>query len=372
MIAGIRKPVSILVFDTKLETLSTHYLKELVVHSPGMIRLEYLNPYIERGSASAFRINNPGYIVILSGNNKFRISRNQLLYRRGKNAFFQGERVILSGIRRVLGHKNRFIYLTGHGERPVTEGKESHWSRGVRELSLCGFEVSTAPYITTATNRNIVYCMAAPVYPPSPAELALLGRHLAAGGTALLFLEKPVPGSLRVLLDSWGLEILPHTIVDPRNKDFIKGPSWFECDIPDTPLTEAYTARTDFRILMGGTVGMRIKKDKRTNASPHSFVTTTSNGWAEASYEEDKPDDVMFTPGYDIRGPIALGYYLSGLKGGGRILIYGDSDFISDRLFTSKISNWLFFLNSLNWLTDSSAFRSGIRRFPYRSLRSFL
>ena len=105
---------------------------------------------------------------------------------------------------------------------------------------------------------------------------------------------------------------------------------------------------------------------------PNAFVTTSTNGWAEASYEEDKPDNIMFTPGYDIKGPVPLAYAVNKIEKKGRALIFGDSDFISDRLFSSKISNWIFFLNSLGWLTDCKMAQLPIRSFNYRIMLNFL
>jgi hypothetical protein len=135
-------------------------------------------------------------------------------------------------------------------------------------------------------------------------------------------------------------------------------------------LTEVFTAREDFKVLLGNPVGMRIKQGIKSAA--HTFITTTTNGWAEASFEEDKPDDLEFSPGLDIRGPIALGYTLAGACGKGRVLVYGDSDLVSDRLFSSKISNWVFVLGSLGWLTDSRTATIPVVSFPWKLLQSFL
>lgn len=363
--------VNILVFDSTHETLSTHLLKALAAHSAGMITLEFLNPFLERGSAATYKITAPGYIVLTHDKLVYRINRSSLLANRGKTGIFQGERVLMTAIRRVLGHNSTLVYLTGHGERSLQGGKDDAWSTAHEEFKLSGFAVTTTAYLDkNSIGTNKVLCLAAPLYPPGPQEMALLKTHLTNGGAAVLFLEQPVPHPLAAQLAAWGIELLPHTIVDPANKDFIKGPTWFDCFVPDTPLTETFTGREDFKVLLGNPLGMRIKKGAKTPA--HTFITTTTNGWAEASFEEDKPDDLEFSPGLDIRGPIALGYTIAPVEGRGRVLVYGDSDLISDRLFTSKISNWVFVLNSLGWLADSRTAAIPVSTFTWQLLQSFL
>lgn len=373
VLANLKKEVNIIVFDRQRNSLSTHLLKELAVHSKGKIKLEYLNPYIERGSASTFNINSPGYIVVRCGKNNFKIKMSELLFRRGQAAFFQGERIVMTAIRRVCGRSSEILYLTGHGERPVTAGKEEHFSKAIAELKLSGFTITLAPRLNKKNleNRPIVF-LAGPRFNPGFNEIKLLKEHHKNGGRTVLLVEKPVPVTLSGIIHGLGIRLLLHTIVDPTTKDFIKGPSCFESRIPYTPITGAYTSRETFKVIINGAAGMMINTNVKTAARPFSFLTTTTNGWAEASYEEDKPDDIQFTPGYDIKGPIALAYAVAKVEKKGKILLFGDCDFISDSLFTSKISNWIFFLNSMGWLTDRDMLTLPIRKFNYRRLVRFL
>ena len=370
---SLTEKVNIMVFDRLRNTLTTHLLKELAVHSRGKIKLEYLNPYIERGSAAAYDINGPGYVVIRRGKNKYKIKMKGLIVRRGHSAWFQGERIIMSAIRRVSGRSSSILYLTGHGERPTNRGKEEHFSKTVAELELSGFSVTTAPYLTKKNlSGNPVIVCAGPRFNLSLNEMNLLKEHHKKGGKSILMLEKPVPAVLTRLTGEWGIQLLLHTIVDPTTKDFIKGPSCFESRIPDTPITGAYTARENFKVIINGATGMRINTNVKASAGAYSFLTTTTNGWAEASYEEDKPDDIQFTPGYDIKGPVPLAYAVDRVEKKGQVLLFGDCDFISDSLFTSKISNWILFLNSLGWLTDKEMATLPLRKFHYRKMVHFL
>jgi hypothetical protein len=79
LLKKLDKEVSIYVFDTSPETLSTHFLKALAAHSGGKITLEFMNPFIERGSAATYKITAPGYIVLTQGKRVYRINRSTLL-----------------------------------------------------------------------------------------------------------------------------------------------------------------------------------------------------------------------------------------------------------------------------------------------------
>jgi len=373
VLQSLKKEINIFVFGRLRNTLTTHLLKEFAVHSKGKIKLKYLNLYIEWGTAAAFDISAPGYVVVQCGRNNYKIKISQLIFQRGTKAFFQGERVLMTAIRRVCGRSSRILYLTGHGERSAAEGRDTHFSKAMVELGRSGFTVQSARYLTPQNlKRNPIVFSVAPLYNFTPGELKLLSHHHQQGGKSVLMLEKPVPATLRQLVSKWGIQLLRHTIVDLTTKDFIRGPFCFESRIPDTPLTRSHTARENFKVIVAGATGMRINTNIQSPAVPNSFLITTTNGWAEARYERDKSDDIMFTPDEDIRGPIALGYAIRKVQQKGKVLLYGDSDFISDSFFLSKISNWVFFLNSLTWLTDSAMGSLPIRSFLYSKLQGFL
>jgi hypothetical protein len=131
----------------------------------------------------------------------------------------------MTAVRRVSGHNSTLIYLTGHGERSLQPGTDTAWSTAHEEFKLSGFEVTTAPWLDkNSTGTNKVLCLAAPAYPPNQQEMAALHTHLSNGGTAVFFLEQPVPYPLAARLAAWGIELLPHTIVDPPTRISSRGP----------------------------------------------------------------------------------------------------------------------------------------------------
>ena len=83
------------------------------------------------------------------------------------------------------------------------------------------------------------------------------------------------------------------------------------------------------------------------------MAVTTPGSWIETN-----ADDVNFTPGEDTRGPFFLSSVI--IAGGtiderrheeAKLVIFGDSDFTTNRFFAS-VNNGDFVLNSVNWLAD--------------------
>jgi ABC-type uncharacterized transport system involved in gliding motility auxiliary subunit len=93
------------------------------------------------------------------------------------------------------------------------------------------------------------------------------------------------------------------------------------------------------------------RADNKIQLTPLAF--TDIDSWAETEYKKEKFE---FNPENDIQGPIpvavAIDYKSDKRKSGsGRMVIIGDSDFISNS-FLRFSGNRDFFLNIINWLAQ--------------------
>ncbi|HKK18878.1 MAG TPA: hypothetical protein VJ952_09390, partial [Opitutales bacterium] len=86
----------------------------------------------------------------------------------------------------------------------------------------------------------------------------------------------------------------------------------------------------------------------------NQIVGTSDQSWAERDYRTQDP--IVFDEGRDLRGPISIATISTRSAGsdlginipGGRLAVFGNSDFISNNLLRAFGNRTLFF-NTLNW-----------------------
>jgi len=84
------------------------------------------------------------------------------------------------------------------------------------------------------------------------------------------------------------------------------------------------------------------------------IVGTSDESWAERDYRTQDP--VVYDPGRDLKGPISIAAISTRSSGselginipGGRLAVFGNSDFVSNNLVRAFGNRSLFF-NTLNW-----------------------
>lgn len=351
------------VFDKLDQNLTTHLCKEFTSWNPGFLTMVYYNPDIERGTAKAYGIEEKGYFVVESGKQSLRIKEQELFFDEATpdgatRVKYQGERQLAIAVYRTGIRPLTLQYITGTGERETTGNALESLQTLYDRLSLFGFQTTRGPLAGINSKKpDRVLLFGHPRRSLSAFETARLQQFIAAGGLALLLLEKPVPAGFVNLLAGWGIGTIPgKTIVDPPYKHFIKGPAWMDSIPLPTGPTRIFANRPKFTVLFSHVTGLKLLR-KQTGAekwAPHALIATSTNSWAETSYDDEKPGEVGFTPGWDIKGPIDLAFAVSSeatnRPSPGRILVIGDADFISNRHFETKASNWEFLRELLNWL----------------------
>ena len=348
-----------------------------------------VDPELQPEEARRFGINpdtQPATIVFSSGGNLQPVL-TLLFTRQGEllqNPFL--ERDFTQAILAVTRAQQKVIYfLAGHGERDLANQTEGT-AFGLASNGLLGdnyrletLEVADDPDVLLQAAAELenaaVLIVAGPQSDLAPGERTLIDDFLRGGGKALFLLDPGTPQGFRDVIKTWGVDLGEGTMVDllsslsgnPRaplvsrdRYDFL-APILGIFNIITQPIT-------DPSFFEGATAVIPIENQGGTQDPPFPnvffiddslFITplavTDSVSWLEMD-----PDSNRFDRGIDIRGPLALGVSIDGRAPFGeepgeeplttQIVVFGDSDFASNRFFTS-FGNGDLFLNSVNWLT---------------------
>ena len=178
-------------------------------------------------------------------------------------------------------------------------------------------------------------------------ELRLLDSFIDKGGSVLVGVNPDLNTfnvkGLRDLLKEHGLTIPNNFVIDVESH--IAGSNGI------VPLVSRFHAHHPITKTMKEKVFFPVASSVLAlgeESSWHLLESTPFPGsWAENDPNQIIEGSVTYTQGKDIEGPLALGAALE-KKGGGRIVAFGNSTFVSNK-YSKFSSNFLLFLNTLAW-----------------------
>ena len=254
----------------------------------------------------------------------------------------------------------RVAFLAGHGERDITDSANVGIATVAGELRRLGWTVdqhivtpgAAAQFVTNTT----LVVVAGPQKQLANEDLSALEGVLDRGGGLLCLVDPGVNSGLEPLLNPWDIRLADDLVVDLQEH------------LASADPTGLYVTRfsADHPIGKGmGSLAAVLPTARRVavnvkNPNPSvftaNFMHTSGNGWA-----------VVYRPGeralkvdrqHDKRGPISLGVASERSQPfaepgrdplQGRIVVIGDSDFVSNQ-YVDMAGNLNLFLNCVDWL----------------------
>ncbi len=337
-----------------------------------------VDPDLEPEEARRFGINpdaEPGTIVFSSGGNLQPV--NSLIFTR-QGQFVPNsnlEKDFSQAILAITRERQKNVYfLIGHQEADslLTDGSGFALAR----LGLEGdnYAVDTLHLFgqSDLLAQSATLIIAGPKTEMPPEHLAILDDYLRNGGKALFLLDPDTPQQYRDLIRTWGVDLGTGAVVDLSSS---------VSDDPRTPLVSRqrynYLAPSIFspitqpvsdQSFFVGTSAIIPIEDQGGNLDPpapnvfffsDTMVITPLAVTSDLSFMAIDPDDD--SPGTILLQPLAVGMSIDARAPFGedppasadlprtQIVVFGDSDFVSNRFFTS-FGNGDLFLNSVNWL----------------------
>jgi ABC-type uncharacterized transport system involved in gliding motility auxiliary subunit len=364
---------------SKLEDL----LKNFSYYSK-RIKYEFIDPDKNPGLVKAYGITQDGTTILEAGGQENRITTST-------------EEDLTNALIKATREGKKVIYfLEGHGEHSIEETEDAGMSFAKDELQKLGYETKKLALALSETFPKdcALLVIPGPQKDLLPNELETIQDYLNKGGRVFFMADPEVAPGLIPYLAEWGVKLENDVVVDTISRLF--GGDYF---MPVITEYESHEITRNFRYATFFPYARSVEAaDPKPDGVAITILGKTSpNSWSER--ELDKKE-VTFDKEKDKEGPIPLALVATvetkaeetkaetqeaagekkepekpegqpeaegsqneeksveatpaaEPKKEGRMAVFGDSDFASNR-YIGLSGNGNFFLNAVNWLTEES------------------
>lgn len=317
-------------------------LNNIKAGSGGKFEYEFVDPDREPQRARENGITGDGKILLeMSG--------------RKEIAAFADESEILQAMIRLISPDERAIYfLTGHGERDTEQTNEdnSSMTRVKATLESKNYVVKTLSLL--AENKipedADLIVIAGPIQPVSQNEVKLLRDYLNNGGSLLIMEDSLAVTDFGdaadpladMLVEDWGISINNDVVIDLDSPDPTVGVS-ATYDGLHSITRKMNNLATFFPLTRSLSVVAAIE-----NVQANLLVQTTERSWGETDLADP---NVSFDETTEVSGPMILAIAGENTVTGGRVVVFGTSQFATDQIF-DQYGNGDLFANSVDWAAE--------------------
>ena len=340
----------------------------------------------ERLTAERLGVTQYSHVVVQRGGDRVDIRARDSFRSTGskdnRQTRFLGEGAIARAFSQLHTPKRRVVYaLSGHGERDA----EGRGPEGLSDLSdaldLERYELESLDLMATQRSGDVptvpsdaaVVLIAGASAGMTPHENDAIVSHISRGGGVIVAVDPgtPTPAFLRRL----GVGVLSGVVADKR----VVFPFW---DRP-IPVLQPHPLTASLRTgqlvpVMAHIAPINLADPMPTGIRAGALMTTSRDGWIERAgrLEGGAP---VFDEGVDGVGPVTFGVgleirpateWVSADAPPARIVVLGDSDFLSNGLLSDGPGNTTLALESVHWASGADARVSsvGARRQKVRRL----
>lgn len=334
------------------------------------IKIDFVDPDRERERfeliAKKYSVTSSNAVVFATKDRSKWVEKDQFVeydfanYGYGKLKKFKGEGAFLNCMYDIVDPRRPVIYFTiGHGEkRDFEEGERGiHFFKD--RLSKEGFEVKE---IMTINLKEIpsdasLLVICGPQKTFINEELELIQRYFEKGGSLFIMLDpvfeegrdiKFAFTGLEKFLIKYNVDVLNAIVVDPETSLFAgKAQTFYGAQYAFHPITSDLE-KNKYPTLFVLARPLKINEEKQENISIEPLIFTSDSAWGEVDLKrlkEVKKDDE------DYKGPLTLALTISLKDKGSKMVVVGDSDFISDGAYISQLGgNPILALNIVKYL----------------------
>jgi ABC-type uncharacterized transport system involved in gliding motility auxiliary subunit len=321
-------------------------LDQYAFQSEGRFTYEFINPVQDPVAAEQAGITQDGSLVIWLGENKQIVTA-------------LSEVEITGALVRLMNPEAQTVYfLTGHGERSPEDSGSGSLALLKRLLESKNYTVATLNLIAgnqiPADAQAVV--VAGPQQPLTREEVDLLQGFLEGGGGLLVLAEPTLLADsgeaedplAAYLAEDWGIVLGDDMVVDlsSAQASTVAVGAEFGTHVISSSLAGWVTLMPSARSLS--------LEARENGASQSLLVSTSGQAWAETNLEALQVNEVSPDEGEDIFGPVALGAAAENFATEGRVVVFGDAEFITNE-FISAYGNADLIVNSVDWAVGEEA-----------------
>lgn len=367
----------------EISRLIRQYEYESKIHGGGQIFPKFIDTRIENKKTEALALKYgkdiESCVIISLGKKSKKLTMSDFYESGGENKTFKGEQAVTSAILNVSSQSDKKIYfLKGHGEM---SSKSSDSNRGLSEFakSLENVNIKVAELDLNQTKQipedaNMII-IASPQAMFLPRELDILRKYLLNGnGRMMILLDSGLLWGLEDLLFDWSLRSDDMLIVDTNADYESAGGDLIARGFPKNyhPIVR-YLIDLELPVQFGSSRPVRedisAPIDRTLSLTP--IILSSPTSWAEKNYLRTP---MKYEEEVDLQGPIPIGMLASRKTGGdlgleikgGRLIVFGDESFISNKKF-DRLGNSKLILNAVNWMFDDD----NLLNIPPRKLERF-
>lgn len=319
-------------------------LSNIKASSNGKFDYQFINPDRDPQAALNAGITGDGKILLQMGDRKEIVA-------------FASESEILKGMLRLLNPGSNVVYfLTGHGERDIEQPAETAMTRSKTTLESKNYTVKTLNLL--AENQipedASLLVIAGPRKPVSEDEVKLLKDYLANGGSLIVLEDPPALTEFGdasdpladMLAQDWGITFNNDIVIDLNSpQPTTAAAAYYDSSHPVTVNMNNLVAFFPFTrslTMAGSTEGVTLTP----------LVQTNERSWGETDMQSltQGGTQVGMDP-TEVQGPLTLAIAGENSTSGGRVVVFGTSNFAVDQIFDAY-GNGDMFVNSVDWSAE--------------------
>jgi len=326
-------------------------LKIYAFHSP-RVKYEFIDPDKNPGLIKRYEIAQDGTTIFESGDKDNRITTVT-------------EEDVTNAIIKVTREKKKTVYfLEGHGEKSTDVTEEPGFSYAKDDLSKMGYTVKKQ---VLAQSANFPADCALLIVPGPEKDLAAneletIENYLRGGGRVFFLVDPQAAPGLTPFLAKFGFKLDNDIIVDSVSR--LMGGDYFMPIVGDY---ESHEITKNFRF---ASLYPLVRSVEPIEPKPEGVVSsqalakTSANSYAKRDFvlkARMTLKEIGFDAKKDKAGPLSIAGVAvikgkadaAGKTADGRLAVFGDSDFATNR-YAGMYGNGNLFLNVANWLTEES------------------
>lgn len=354
VLKGLEDDVNIKLFfrEGNYSRASMEHLMEIYSYHSNKIKYEFIDPDKNPGLVKRYEIAEDGTTIFEIGEKESRITSSS-------------EENITNAIIKISREGKKVIYfLEGHGEASLEETGDNGYSIAKDELEKLAYEVKK---LALALEDNFPDDISLLVIPGPqkdllPNELETIKKYIQHGGRVFFMTDPETAPVLTPYLEEYGVKLESDLIVDTVSR--LLGGDYF---MPVVNEYEPHSITDKFRYATFFPYARSVSptEEKPEGITLEVIAKSSQNSWSERQLDEQ---EVTFNEEDDVGGPISLAVVATiqpkqetqqeqqppediTPKPEGRIAVFGDSDFVTNRYYYLS-GNGNFFLNTVNWLTE--------------------